>query len=154
MRTMFFDKCEKKTIDGHTYEISNGSNVDMFNCKTNLYEMCNYMQDPYDERDFNSWQVWKKDLIKILKEWDKLYAKHSKSVWPEMSQIHLTCMKPLTQLIDANNNFYKLEEMIKGKYEVDEFRYQALETEFSKFFTGICEILKEFGDLKNHFNIP
>ena len=37
---------------------------------------------------------------------------------------------------------------------VDEFRYQALEFEFSKYFTGICEILKEFGDLKNHFNIP
>jgi hypothetical protein len=37
MRTMFFDKCEKKTIDGHTYEISNGSNVDMSNCKECLY---------------------------------------------------------------------------------------------------------------------
>ena len=37
---------------------------------------------------------------------------------------------------------------------VDEFRYNALEAEFSKYFTGICEILKEFGDLKNHFNIP
>ena len=52
---MFFDKCEKKTIDGHTYEISNGSNVDMFNCKTNLYELSVFMADTFDDRDFNTW---------------------------------------------------------------------------------------------------
>lgn len=43
--------------------------------------------------------------------------------------------------------------MIKNNEVVPEFRSIALETEFCKYFTGICEILKEFGDLKNHFNI-
>jgi len=37
MRTMFFQKAEKVTIDGHTYEVSNGSNVDMSNCKDIMY---------------------------------------------------------------------------------------------------------------------
>lgn len=62
-------------------------------------------------------------------------------------------MKPLTLLIEANLNFYKLEQMIGGKQVLPEFRYKALEEEFCKFFTGICEILKEFGTLKNHFDI-
>lgn len=35
-----------------------------------------------------------------------------------------------------------------------EFRYNALETEFSKFLTGILEILKTYGELQHHFNIP
>jgi hypothetical protein len=71
-----------------------------------------------------------------------------------MSAIHATAMKPLTQLLDSNLNFHKLELMMQQKIDVDEFRYNALESEFCKFFTGICEIFKEFGDLKNHFNIP
>jgi len=33
MRTMFFDKCEKKSIDGTAYEITNGTQVEIWNCK-------------------------------------------------------------------------------------------------------------------------
>ena len=58
-------------------------------------------------RDCNSYAGWKKELIKLLKEWDKNYAKHSssKGAYKEMAEIHLNGMKPLTQLIDANLNF-------------------------------------------------
>jgi hypothetical protein len=30
---MFFDKVEKKQIDGQMYEISNGTQVEIWNCK-------------------------------------------------------------------------------------------------------------------------
>lgn len=43
--------------------------------------------------------------------------------------------------------------MIKDKKEVPQFRHNALEAEFSKFLTGVCEIFKEFGELKDHFDI-
>ena len=59
--------------------------------------------------------AWKKDLIKFCKEWDKLYVKHAKAVYPEINAIHVAAMKPLTQLIEANSNFHKLEIMIKDK---------------------------------------
>mgnify|MGYP004370356583 CR=1 FL=1 len=52
--------------------------------------------------DFNTYTSWRKELIKKLKEWDKMYLKHIKSVYPEMSGIHSAAMKPLTILIDAN----------------------------------------------------
>jgi len=64
------------------------------------------------DRTFETFTSWKKDFIKILKEWDKAYVKHAKSIYPEMSAIHASAMKPLTLLIEANLNFYKLELMI------------------------------------------
>jgi hypothetical protein len=40
---------------------------------------------------------WKKDLIKALKEFDKIYVKHSssKGAYKEMAEIHTSGMKPL-----------------------------------------------------------
>ena len=105
------------------------------------------------ELDPETMVSWKKELIKFCKEWDKLYVKHAKSVYPEINAIHMAAMKPLTQLIEANSNFHKLEIMIKEKKQVPEFRRIALESEFCKFLTGVCDIFKEFGDLKDHFDI-
>ena len=66
-------------------------------------------------------------------------------------------MEPLKKLIDANFNFTNLEEMMKKKEYNDlkppEFRYNALEEEFCKYLTGICQIFKDFGTLSDHFNI-
>lgn len=62
-------------------------------------------------------------------------------------------MKPLNHLVEANLNFYRLEQMIEAKKEVPKFRYQALEVEFCKFLTGVLDIFKEYGDLKDHYNI-
>jgi uncharacterized cupin superfamily protein len=43
--------------------------------------------------------------------------------------------------------------MIQQKREVPEFRLLALETEFCTFLTGICDIFKDYGELKDHFDI-
>ena len=43
--------------------------------------------------------------------------------------------------------------MIKEKKAVPNFRLIALEEEFAKFLTGVCEIFKDYGDLKDHFDI-
>jgi len=58
-------------------------------------------------RAFDSYMGWKKDLVKLCKEWDKIYVKHSssKGSYKEMAEMHTSGMKPLTQLIDANLNF-------------------------------------------------
>merc|ERR1711871_547137 len=96
---------------------------------------------------FETFGGWKKDLIKFCKEWDKLYVKHIKGTYPEMNGHHMAAMKPLTQLIDANLNFHHLEEMEKNKKEypdVPAFRHQALDEEFCKFLTGVCEIFKDY----------
>lgn len=125
----------------------------MSNCKDKIYEIFNKVHGEFGDKDVNNYQTLKKELVKMLKEWDKMYLNHVKKTYPEMNGLHMTCMKPLTQLIDSNVNFWRLEEMIKNKESVPEFRYKALEHEFCKFFTGVCEVLKEHGELKNHFNI-
>lgn len=43
VRTMFLEKCEKKTIDGVTYDISNATQVEIWNCKSKIYEIYNYV---------------------------------------------------------------------------------------------------------------
>jgi len=43
--------------------------------------------------------------------------------------------------------------MISAKKEIPKFRYIALEAEFCKFLTGVMDIFKEYGELKDHYNI-
>jgi hypothetical protein len=71
-----------------------------------------------------------------------------------MSIVHATAMGPLNKLLDSNLAFYQLEKMKEREEDVPDFRYNALETEFSKFLTGILEILKTYGTLQYIFNIP
>jgi hypothetical protein len=42
---MFLEKCEKKFIDGVTYEISNNTQVEIWNCKSKIVEFFNFL-DP------------------------------------------------------------------------------------------------------------
>ena len=79
--------------------------------------------------------------------------KHVKGSYAEMAEYHAKCMKPLMDLINANLNYHRLENMIKAKHEVPEFRNAALEEEFCRFLTGVCEILKDYGSLKDVFDI-
>ena len=121
---MFFEKCDQKNIDGKIYDISNGAKVDCFNCKESISEVFRFM-DPETmamECTFDNWQGWKKDLIKICKEWEKCYTKHVKSTYPEMNAIHMQAMQPLNQLVEANANFDRLERMVRDKKEVPHFR--------------------------------
>lgn len=107
------------------------------------------------DRNFETYTGWKKDLIKLCKEFDKNYVKHmgSKGCYKEMAEIHESSMKPLKFLIDANVNFHNLELMINAKKEVPEFRRVALEEQFCKHLTGVCEIFKTYGEVKDHFDI-
>ena len=95
-----------------------------------------------------------------MKEWDKCYVKHmgSKGTYAEMNTLHMSAMKPLSELIEANLNFHNLENMIANKNNnipVPVFRLQALEEKFCQKLTGVCEIFKDYGDdpLVEHFNI-
>ena len=87
-----------------------------------------------------------------MKEWDKLYVKHIKSGYVEMNQIHMTAMKPLTDLLESNLNFHYLEQLEKNK-EIPSFRHEALETKFQEHLTIVCDIFKNFGRLKDYYNI-
>jgi hypothetical protein len=157
VRTMFWERIDtlKKWIDGTEYEFSNAANVDHFNCKTALIDISNHADPSTMESTltFETFSSWKKDLIKLCKDWDKMYLKHMKSTYPELNTIHMAAMKPLTLLIDSNANFHKLENMIKEKREVPLFRFNALETEFCKYLTGVCEIFKDYGELNDQFDI-
>lgn len=60
-----------------------------------------------------------------------------------MNNIHTAAMKPLMQSIAANLAFSRLEHIIKtdDKVEIPEFRFDALEENFCKFMTDICEVM-------------
>lgn len=47
-----------------------------------------------------------------------------------MSELHKTCLTPLTNLWESNLNLHNLELMINKKMEVPKFRFEALETKF------------------------
>ena len=86
---MIFEKMqdEKKFIDGTTYTYSNSAAVDMFKCKEALVDIYNILDPEQMSMDctWENYQPWKKELIKKCKEWDKLYVKHIKTTYVEMS---------------------------------------------------------------------
>lgn len=111
-------------------------------------------------RTFETYLQWKKDFTKLLKEWDKIYVKHSgaKGTTKEMNELHMAAMNPLNELITANENFHNLEVMIAkpgNPIPVPEFRLLALEEKFCEKLTTVCEIFKDYGTdpLVEHFNI-
>ena len=151
---MFLEKCEKKTIDGVTYEITNATSVEIWNCKSKIVEIYNCLDPSMMEMQLTAetYIQWKKDLIRLLKEWDKLYVTHIKNGYLEMNNIHMSAMRPLTDLLESNLNLTNLEK-IEEKKEVPSFRHQALEEKFCQHMTRICEIFRDYGQLKDSFNI-
>lgn len=131
VRTMFLEKGEKKLIDGITYDISNNTQVEIWNCKQRIVDIFNYLDPSMMEMQLTheTYISWKKELIKMLKEWDRIYLKHIKSGYIEMNNIHMNAMKPLTNLLESNLNFHYLE-LIEKKKEVPSFRHEALEEKF------------------------
>jgi hypothetical protein len=112
---MFFDKTEKKSIDGVSYEISNGTSHEIWNCKQTLFEIYNQVDPSNFDVTINadSYVQWKKDFIKLLKEFDKMYTKHIKSGYVEMNHIHQSAMRPLLDLMSSNFNLNALELLEK-----------------------------------------
>lgn len=117
---MYFEKKEEVIIDGNKYQISMGAMNDTFDCKEKFTDIYNKFEPDMfnDECQYNNYTAWKKEIVKMCKEWDKAYLKHVKSFYAEMNTIHQTAMKPLMDLITANRNLYNLEQMIKNKKDV------------------------------------
>ena len=82
-----------------------------------------------------------------------MYVKHAKSTNPELMKIINEAMNPLTNLIKSNRDYYNLREMLKKDKGIPDFRFEALEEKFIEDLTLICEILRDFGDLKDPFDI-
>lgn len=151
---MYFEKVEKKSIDGTTYEISNGSQVEIWNCKTAINDIYVTLDPSMFDMSITveNYVTFKKELIQKLKAFDKLYTKHIKSAYVEMNAIHTQAMKPLSELLESNRNFHFIEEQMKKK-EVPKFRFEALEEKFIIHMTKVCEIFTTYGRLKESFNI-
>lgn len=66
-------------------------------------------KDTFNDRDAHNYLEFKKDLIKKLKEFDKMYVKHTKKKGNHdfMDQeIHQISAAPLTKLCERNMNFH------------------------------------------------
>lgn len=74
----------------------------------------------------DSYTSWKKELVKFLKDFDKLYVKHIKSGYVEMIAIHTKAMQPIVELMSSNYNFHALEQMEKKHNDLPSFRKEAL----------------------------
>ncbi len=97
-------------IDGVSYDISNPTQVELWNCKQAIYEIVNEIDlGRMDMLEQTNYLSWRKELVSKLKDYDKLYLKHIKGGHVEMNTIHMTAMKPLTNLLESNLNFYYLE---------------------------------------------
>lgn len=47
-----------------------------------------------------------------MKEWDKMYVKHEKTTNKELGAIQMEAFIPLTDLWEANNNYYNINKMV------------------------------------------
>lgn len=101
----------------------------------------------------DTYTSWKKELIKYLKDFDKLYVKHIKSGYVEMNAIHTSAMKPLVEIMSSNYNLNNLELLEKKNPDLPSFRRHALQDKFIQHMTRLCEIFRDFGTLKDLFNI-
>jgi hypothetical protein len=129
LRTMFFERAEIIKIDGKDYPISNASNIDHFNCKQHLCGIWQVQFDPSKIESLNpdDYVPWRKESVKMLKEWDKMYVKHEKTTNKELGAIIAEAFTPLTELWEANNNFFNINKMVHEGIQVPEFRHKALE---------------------------
>lgn len=76
-----------------------------------------------DECTQDTYLPWKKALNKLLKTWDKWYVKHTskKGCYEEINNIHTLTMKPLIDLIHANSNLEKMENLLKKNRKMHSF---------------------------------
>ena len=70
-------------------------------------------KDTVDEWTADDFASKKKELTNKLKDWDKKYVKHAKTVNPELSVIHNAAMEPLTKLMKSNSDFYHFNKMLE-----------------------------------------
>lgn len=160
---MFFLKKDEIKICGTTYPISNACQVDCYNSKQALItSVCLVLSnDQVGALDPDNYVAWRKELIKALKDWDKTMTNHIKkkvtgtpfTVTEEVADIHKQAFTPLTDMYDANKNFYNVRQLMNKGHVIPEFRFNALEEEFVKKMTRMCEIFRDYGSLTDPFNI-
>lgn len=130
----------------------------MYHCREILVEVYTEL-DPKEKEEkctVDNYITWKKDISKLLKRWDQAYVKHAKSTYIEMNKIHTAAMLPLENLMIANTQHWRLELLLADKNtagDIPVFRALALEKQFSDHFSKVCDIFKNFGELKIPYNI-
>lgn len=145
---------------GVKYMVSPGANNNHRKCRDNL------ILDIFEKvRDKSLSDIWtpeelaavKKQFISKLKEWEKNYVGHAKSFNPEMGAIHDAAMKPLTNLMKSNYDFYCINEMIRKEREredvppedrIPEWRRAALERVFVEDYSEMCRILTAYDGMQ------
>ena len=154
---MFWKRTGDETFvqNGVKYIISNAANQDTYACRGLIYEIWQQLApDRLEELNFDNYLQWRKELVTKLKDWEKKYHKHAKTINPEMALIHKQCMQPLSNLMESNWNLYNFKELQKKKKEeLPEFRYTALEEKYIEHFTKICDILSTYGTLEDYYDI-
>ena len=85
-----------------------------------------------------TWVAWRKESIKVLKEFDKMYIKHEKTTNKELGGYIAQSFLPLTDLWEANWNYFNICNMHAKGIEVPEFRFKAIEDQFILKMTRMC----------------
>lgn len=154
---MYFERNEFIIIHGIRYDVSNSAQVDHYKCRETLQAIWN-LADSEAIADYQkeNYAQNKKELIRQLKEFDKLYVKHGKKGGTNeelMNNVILARMKPLLDLMDSNLNYYKINLMIAAKKAVPDFRFVALREKFCEHMTDLMIILRDYGKLRDFFDI-
>jgi len=134
-------------IDGVTYEIGNQTKVDFWNHKENLYFLILDLKNYHDSTYMNpeNLAAMKKEVIKKMKQFDKNYTKHKTKTYKELNDIIVRAFQPLVNVLNANLEFHKLEQLMLKDPEIPMFRHKALEHEFCQHMEKMLTILKENG---------
>lgn len=69
------------------------------------------------------------------------------TVSEEVLEIQTQAFIPLTDVFLANKNFYNIKQLIAKGHAIPQFRFDALEEEFVKKNTRMCEIFRDYGPL-------
>lgn len=144
-------------IDDQAHEISNFANVDHFNCKSKIaVDIWADKFDPDKIEDLNAenWVSWKKETVKVLKEFEKMYQKHEKVTNKELGGYIALSFVPLTDCWDANWNYFNILKMINDGVNVPEFRFKAIEDKFIEKMTRLCTILTNYGEEEQRLRQP
>ena len=155
---MFFERPQEKefTIDGITYEMTNESKTAFWNSKLQLLDLLRQVKEIAESNssiDENSYVAEKKALVNHLKAFEKNYNKHKTKTHVEFNGFIQKAFIPLVNILEANFEFHKIEELMKKDETIPDFRYNALEAEFCKHCEALLTILTNHGKLRQEFNI-
>lgn len=134
-------------IDGISYEVTNSSNQDHFDCKDKFLNIIRHLEMGYDDDYLTAETLssFKKEMISKLKDFEKKYVKHvkAKSTNEALADIHKKAMQPTIDLTEANYNLYHFRKLSETR-EFPEFRKKALVEKYIDHMTKVCCILKAF----------